>query len=220
MRSDDFDKRIADSVPFESTLAIDSDIERNTYMRAPKGSYKGALGRRHPMEKRGQVDEDELFRQLAFGVPRRLEPGRSYLVKERKPGKAWDLFERMLDEGYEGLYVTRQHPNHVENAHGPRTLKVVWLSTTLGRDYVDPHNLNALTNLINGFVQSPRKTIVLIDGIEYLRLNNDADRVLKFVEVLDEIVMQRQGVLLLSLDYRAFDPRELAFLERNSIVLE
>jgi len=172
------------------------------------------------MEKHAAVDEDELFRQLAFGKPRRLEGGRSYIVKERKPGKAWDLFERMLDDGYEGLYVTRQHPNHVENARGPRTLKIVWLSTTLGRDYVDPHNLNALTNLINGFVDSSRRTIILIDGLEYLRLNNEAERVLKFIEVLDEIVMQRQGVLLLSLDDRAFDRKELAFLERNSILLE
>jgi len=172
------------------------------------------------MEKHAAVDEDELFRQLAFGKPRRLEGGRAYIVKERKPGKAWDLFEQMLDDGFEGLYVTRQHPNHVESAHGATTLKVVWLSTTLGRDYVDPHNLAALTNMINGFVDSSRRTIVLIDGLEYLRLNNTAERVLKFVEVLDEIVMQRQGVLLLSLDDRAFDPKELAFLERNSVVFD
>lgn len=172
------------------------------------------------MERRVAVDEDELFRRLAFGEPRKLEAGHAYLVKERKPGKAWDLFERMINDGYEGLYVTRQHPNHVENMHGPRTLKVVWLSTTLGRDYVDPHNLSALTNLINGFVESSRRAIILIDGLEYLRLNNDGDRVIKFIEYLDEIVMQRQGVLLLSLDDRAFDARELAFIERNSVVLE
>jgi archaellum biogenesis ATPase FlaH len=85
---------------------------------------------------------------------------------------------------------------------------------------VDPHNLNALTNLIHGFMESTRRTIILLDGLEYLRLNNDAQRVLKFVEGLDEIVMQRQGVLLLSLDDRAFDPKELAFLERNSVVLD
>ena len=172
------------------------------------------------MERHAAVDENELFRQIAFGTPRKLEDGRSYIVKERKPGKAWDLFERMLDDGYDGLYVTRQHPNHVESAHGPRKLKIVWLSTTLGRDYVDPHNLNALTNLIHGFMESTRRTIILLDGLEYLRLNNDAQRVLKFVEGLDEIVMQRQGVLLLSLDDRAFDPKELAFLERNSVVLD
>lgn len=172
------------------------------------------------MERRGALDEDELFRRIAFGEPRQLEGGRSYLVKERKPGKAWDLFERMLSDGYDGLYVTRQHPNHVENAHGPQTLKIVWLSTTLGRDYMDPHNLGALTNLINGFVGSSRRAIILFDGLEYLRLNNDADRVLKFIEYLDEIVMHRNGILVLSLDARAFDPRELAFLERNSIVIE
>lgn len=172
------------------------------------------------MEKHAAVDEDELFRQLAFGEPPRLEGGRSYLVKERKPGKAWDLFDRMLTDGYEGVYVTRQHPNHVESAHGSRALKVVWLSTTLGRDYVDPHNLSALTNLIHGFVDASRRAIILIDGLEYIRLNNDADRVLKFIEYLDEIVMHRQGILILSLDARAFDARELAFIERNCVVIE
>ena len=172
------------------------------------------------MEKHAELDEDELFRRIAFGEPRQLEGGRSYLVKERKPGKAWNLFERMLGDGYDGLYVTRQHPNHVKNAMGRRTLTILWLSTTLGRDYVDPHNLSALTNLINGFVGSTRHAIILLDGLEYLRLNNDAERVLKFVEYLDEIVVHRDGILILSLDARAFDPKELAFLERNSVVIE
>lgn len=199
---------------------IECDTKRNTYIRARKASHERMPDGGPPVDRHSAVDEEELFRRLAFGEPQTLDAGRAYLVKERKPGKAWDLFDRMLNDGFEGLYVTRQHPNHVLSVHGPRTLKVVWLSTTLGRDYVDPHNLSALTNLINGFVDSSRRAIILIDGLEYLRLNNDGDRVLKFIEYLDEIVMQRQGVLLLSLDDRAFDPRELAFIERNSIVLE
>ena len=164
--------------------------------------------------------EDELFEQLAFGRTRELELGRAYLVKERKPGKAWTWFAQALDDGFEGLYVTRQHPNHVEKRHAPKTLRVVWLSTTLGRDYVDPHNLGALTTLINGFTEAPRRSIILIDGLEYLLINNDFQRILKFVETLREIVMQRQCVLILSLDERAFDPKEIAFLERNSVILE
>lgn len=164
--------------------------------------------------------EDELFRQLAFGRSRQLEAGRSYLVKERKPGRAWTMFAQTLDDGYDGLYVTRQHPNHVEKRHGPRTLKVVWLSTTLGRDYVDPHNLGALTNLINAFTQEPRRTIILLDGLEYLMINNDYGRIIKFVEYLHEIVMQKQCILILSVDERAFEAKEMAFIERNSVLLE
>ena len=165
-------------------------------------------------------DEDELFRKLVFGGTRRLDEGHSYLVKERKPGKAWSYFLAELNDGLEGLYVTRQHPNHVERHHGPKMLKVVWLSTTLGRDYVDPHNLGALTNLINTFTDAPRPTVILLDGLEYLMINNDYARILKFVEYLHEIVMQRRCILLTSVDDRAFEPKEMAFLERNSVILE
>lgn len=164
--------------------------------------------------------EDDLFEKIAFGERRGLEVGRTYVVKERKPGGGWTQFSAALDDGFEGLYVTRQHPNHVEKKHGPKTLKVVWLSTTLGRDYVDPHNLGALTNLVNAFTEAPRRSIILMDGLEYLLINNDFPRILKFVEYLKEIVMQRQCVLVLSVDDRAFDPREMAFLERNSVLLD
>ena len=164
--------------------------------------------------------EDALFEAIAFGRRRELEEGRAYLVKERKPGKAWAKFADALDRGFEGLYITRQHPNHVEKRHGPKTLRVVWLSTTLGRDYVDPHNLGALTTLINGFTESDRRAIVLLDGLEYLMINNDFPRIMKFVETLREIVMQRRCILILSVDERAFDGRELAYLERNSVLIE
>ena len=165
-------------------------------------------------------EEDKLFHQLVFGGVHRLEEGRSYLVKERKPGKAWTYFTGALDDGFEGLYITRQHPNHVDKRHGPKTLRVVWLSTTLGRDYVDPHNLGALTNLIHTFSEGPHRSIVLLDGLEFLMINNDYARVLKFMETLHEIVMQRRSVLIVSVDDRAFDPKEMAFLERNTLVLE
>jgi len=164
--------------------------------------------------------EDELFTQLAFGKDQTLEEGRSYIVKERKPGRSWDHFTRALDDGWEGLYVTRQHPNHVEKRHGPKALKVVWLSTTLGKDYVDPHNLGALTNLINAFTETARRAVILIDGLEYMMINNEFARILKFVEYLHEIVMQRRCILILSVDERAFEPREMAFLERSTVPLE
>ena len=189
-------------------------------MSAPEGWLARTRVRARQREASVAKNEDEVFAQLAFGKRQQLDEGRSYMVKERKPGKAWQRFTDALDGGCEGLYITRQHPNHVEKRHGPKTLRIVWLSTTLGRDYVDPHNLGALTNLINGFTEAPRRTIILLDGLEYLMINNDYARLLKFIEYLHEIVMQRRCILLLSVDDRAFDPREMAFLERNAIVLD
>lgn len=164
--------------------------------------------------------EDELFRSLLFGRRKEPEEGRSYIVKERKPDGAMSHFVRILGKGCTGLVITRQHPNNVIRKYNLDGVRLIWLSTTLGKDYVDPHNLNSLTGMAGAFLQDKGHSIILLDGLEYLMVHNDFGRVLKFVEYLNEMVMQRQAVLLMSLDERAFEPRQLALLERNATVLD
>jgi len=165
-------------------------------------------------------EEDDLLKSLLFGKKRDLEEGRSYLVKEKKPERALAAFYRAIDAGGRPMYVTRQHPNHIQRMHAGREIRVVWLSTTLGKDYVDPHNLNSLSNLISNFVGDGPKAVILLDGIEYLMMNNDFPRILHFLEYVNEQIAVRRAILLLSLDGRAFDARELALIERNMVVLE
>jgi pentatricopeptide repeat protein len=164
--------------------------------------------------------EDDLLKSLLFGKRRDLEEGRAYLLKERKPDRALAYFRRIMERGFRPMYVTRQHPNHIERTHGGKEIRVVWLSTTLGKDYVDPHNLNSLTNLVANFVGDGGHAVILLDGIEYLMMNNDFARILHFIEYLSEQIAIRRAILLLSLDDRAFEPKELALLERNMVVVE
>jgi len=164
--------------------------------------------------------EDELFHSLLFGKRREPEEGRSYIVKERKPDGAMSHFVKMLGRGYSGLVISRQHPDNVQRKYKLDGVRLVWLSTTLGQDYIDPHNLSSITNLAGVFLNGNGKSVVLLDGIEYLTVHNDFGRVLKFMEYLNELVMQRQAILLISLDDRAFEPRQIALLERNATVLD
>lgn len=164
--------------------------------------------------------EDDLLKSLLFGKKRDLEEGRAYLIKERKPDRALGHFRRMIERGFRPMYVTRQHPNHIDRSYAGKEIRVVWLSTTLGKDYVDPHNLNSLTNLVANFVSDGTHAAILLDGIEYLMMNNDFARIVHFLEYVSEQVAIRRAVLLLSLDDRAFDPKELALLERNMVVVE
>ncbi|MFQ6060180.1 MAG: hypothetical protein ACE5KV_02645, partial [Thermoplasmata archaeon] len=63
----------------------------------------------------GMVSGDELFDSLMLGRTKgSIEPGYSYVVKERKPRRAFTHFWNLLEKGYKGLLITRQHPNHVE----------------------------------------------------------------------------------------------------------
>ncbi len=165
-------------------------------------------------------EEDDLLKSLLFGKQKELEEGRTYLTKEKKPDRALSYFRKAIESGFRPLYVTRQHPNHVLRAHAGKEIRVVWLSTTLGRDYIDPHNLNSLSNLISNFVADGSRAIILLDGLEYLMINNDFPRILNFLEYVNEQVAMKRAVLLLSVDDRAFEPKELALIERNTVALE
>ena len=163
--------------------------------------------------------EDELFEALAFGKEAGMEDGHTYVVKERKPRKALDTFKKLLADGYHGLYVTRQHPDHLgQRKEG--TVRLIWLSTTLGKDYMDPHNLSSLSALVREFVETHGQVAILLDGLEYLMINNDFQRILNFIELLIELVAHNQAVLIVSVDDRAFEERELALLERSTTVFE
>src|SRR5437867_8256713 len=184
------------------------------------GTYKPDA----PAYSRGRLpkmpEEDELFASLLFGRRKELEEGRSYIVKERKPERGLALFLALIEKGYRPLMITRQHPNHVRRAHLGVDIRAIWLSTTLGKDYVDPHNLAALTNQIVEHIRRGGKSAVLLDGVEYLMINNEPARIWKFLEFLNEVVAQNPSVLLISVDERAFEPRDLALLERDAVVLD
>lgn len=164
--------------------------------------------------------DDDLFRSLLLGHKRELEDGRSYILKERKPEKGLDLLSTLAKQGYRPILITRQHPNHVQKSHEDARFRAVWLSTTLGKDYVDPHNLNVLTNVILSHIAGGGKSAILLDGLEYLMINNDTTRVIKCLEYLNEVVAQTAAILLISVDERAFEPRQMALLERHAVVLE
>src|SRR2546422_694614 len=130
--------------------------------------------------------EDELLKGLLFGKKKDLEEGRAYLMKEKKPEKALAAFQRAVDSGWRPMYITRQHPNHIVRRRGDKDIRVVWLSTTLGKDYIDPHNLNSLSNLIANFVTDGPRAVILLDGIEYLMINNDFARILHLLEFVHQ----------------------------------
>lgn len=167
------------------------------------------------------VGLDEVLKTLLEGRKQDLEAGRVYLLKERKPKYSVALFLEYAARGLNPLYITRQHPNHVLPGNG-LPVRIVWLSSTLGNDYVDPHNLNGLSHLIDGFVAESdgRGSVVLLDGLEYLTVNNDSERVLKFFDYLGEVVATHRSILLAPVDERALDPKALALFERNAVVLD
>jgi len=97
---------------------------------------------------------------------------------------------------------------------------VLWLSHTPGQDHHNPTSIGTLATVISSFIERYKRCVVLIDGLEYLVINNGFQQVLRFVEHINEQVMQSRSTVLVPISPSAFSEKELALLERNVEVIE
>ena len=149
-----------------------------------------------------------------------LRRGISYLVKEQKPDHSFEIFVDQVTHNIPGLCITRQHPSTVRQERGLKKTPIIWLSNQLGKVYVNPSNIGILGDTIIRFIEKENDSVVMIDGIEFLIVNNGFDKVLKMIHRITEVVMEFRSRLIISIDPRAFDTRELALLERNMEIIE
>ena len=158
---------------------------------------------------------------LRSGMPMELERGSCYLVKEKKPELSFRLFELLLGQRTPGLCITRQYPERVRRERGLSDVRVIWLSHTPGEDFHNPTAIGTLAKVIQKFIEDNNgEGAVLLDGLEYLIINNGFLQTLMFVEHVNEFVMQHRAVIILPVSPETLEEKELALLERNVKVLE
>src|SRR6059036_3585389 len=158
---------------------------------------------------------------LRSAMPMELEKGVCYLVKEKKPELSFRLFEMLLAQKIPGLCITRQYPDRVRRERGLTEVRIIWLSHTPGEDYHNPTAIGTLAKVIQKFIEDNNgEGVVLLDGLEYLIINNGFLQTLMFVEHVNEFVMQGRSMLILPVSPDALEEKELALLERNVEVVE
>ena len=228
-----------------ATTAIGTDIFGlqdivSGYIRKPfnndelSSRLREVLGDRHPSREGPKEEKDRKGRrsllrkreEAGMEVARNsakvyeMRRGFSYLVKEAKPNKSFEIFVDQVTHNIQGLCVTRQHPTNIRKEWGLEKTPIIWLSNQLGKVYVNPSNIGILSDTIIRFVEKSGDAVVLIDGIEFLVVNNDFDKVLRMVHHVTEAVMENRSRLIVSVDPRTLETRELALLERNMEIIE
>ncbi len=149
-----------------------------------------------------------------------LRRGLSYVVKEQKAVRSFEIFTDQVTHNIQGLCVTRQYPAAVRQEWGLEETPIIWLSNQLGKVYVNPANIGILGDTIIRFIEKSDDSVIMIDGVEFLIVNNGFDKVLKMIHRITEVVMEFKSRVIISVDPRALDVREMALLERNMEVLE
>ncbi len=142
-------------------------------------------------------------------------PGNVYLVEERRPKVSYELFEHALSSGCSGLVITRDFPKRLMTEKELDSCRMVWLTNLVGEGRINPTAIGILMSQVRAFIESQKRTAIIVDGLEYLVSLNTYDRMLQFMHQLRDMVVTNDCVLIVPVDPRTMSEREIALLERN-----
>ena len=159
-----------------------------------------------------------------------LKPGVSYLVKEGQPPSmreyymradrhivtGMELFSDLVTHGVLGFCATRRFPPKVRGETNLMKTPMVWLTQEKGfNEAVHPGDLTELSHIMKDFMQKGGDTVVLLEGLEYLILHNNFEEMLRFVQGLDDVVVQNRARLIVTIDPSALSEQEFHMLSRE-----
>jgi len=168
-----------------------------------------------------------------------IQPRLSYLVREDKPSRCFEMFQNAIKEGRPGLCIARMSPMQIREKYDIGETQVIWLTmsergddalppsalgirldsmrTTSGSEdeYLGPSNLPMLYGMLVNFLDGNQNGIVLLEGIEYLGSHNKFGSVLKFIQSTNEKVGSASANLILAVNPATLEPRNYSLLERE-----
>jgi len=167
----------------------------------------------------------ELGTSMSYIIPESNVSGsdKKTLTGDRSSANSMHVFTDAVSHGAYGLIITREHPKQVRKNWDVDNLPIIWLTTSrdasaeemINVQYIDPADAVGLSHAIKDFIRKSEDSVVLFDGLEYMITQNSFNEALKFIQSLDDVISQSKTKLLVPLDYKAIEDRELHLLKRE-----
>lgn len=155
------------------------------------------------------------------GIPQMLDKGCIYLVKENKPNESFNYFMDLIKKDVKGLCISRQHPESLKAKFAINDASIVWLTTSIGEDYVNPTNIGILMDFVENFIKkTPNNSVVLLDGIEYLSSYIDFTQLLESLHYMNEVATKNGAIVIIPLTPEAFVHEDKTLLEKDTEIIE
>ncbi|MDD1772160.1 MAG: DUF835 domain-containing protein [Methanomassiliicoccales archaeon] len=144
----------------------------------------------------------------------KLVMGHAYLFESPSSDRMFNALLHEMGTGTSALIICRTNPDQLRDRYHLTRTPIVWLAEIPGPDRIDPTNLQTLSHMATEFV-GHGPSIVAIEGIEYLIINNDLNKVVKMVGKVRDTIIDEGSIMLVSLDPRTLSPVQQAIFERE-----
>lgn len=146
-----------------------------------------------------------------------LNRGYGYLIDESVLDLSFDIFNNVLECGFNGYIFSRTLPeilkrNVLEN------VSIYWLAQKkIGRYTIIPKIKNIESKIEN----LPRgNNIILLERLDYLLTNNSFNEILRFIQRIIEFIYLQKWILLISIDSRILNKKELNLLKKETLTVK
>ncbi len=146
----------------------------------------------------------------------------SYLIREPKASRIFEIYRELIAAGARGLCVTRIHPDDLRSKHGVAESGFIWLSSTPGKKVrgmavASPTELVDIASAIAEFSAQGGDAAVLLEGVEYMIGQNGFASFLRFLQKVNEKITLNGSYLLISANPAAMHEQEYKLLAREMV---
>jgi len=120
------------------------------------------------------------------------------LLVEGYPRSGFKVFSYMSKANENSICITRLHPDYVAEKYNVKGRKCYWLSGCKGKNIISPKSLNQMV-----------KTVVFLDGLEYLLLWNEMNKVISALEEIQAVLVATNGKMVICFDPLTLEQNDL-----------
>ena len=168
------------------------------------------------MERTRLVVEPEVEKQVSTPLKYDLNLQEVYLIEEERSEKAYDMFADLVKHKFKGFGICRTHPQKIRETYGLKRTPMMWLSEIERKqvEQVGPQDIPKLIYLVAEFIKRAQPAVVILEGMEYLIVQNDFETVLKLLHTFSDYVTTSQSILLVPVNPDALPHHQYVMLRR------
>jgi len=144
-----------------------------------------------------------------------LEKGFSYLVKEEKLDRSYDIFYDQVTHGISGLAITKLPPEKVRERYKIAKSPILWLTFKEVENAISPKDVDGLKSAVLDFVGKTEKTVILFDCFDQIMLANGFEKSRSMLREVKDICGKNNANLLLSVNPEMFEKEQIARIEKE-----
>ena len=145
-----------------------------------------------------------------------MDNGNVYIIEALSITKGLTIVNELTADGTKAMCILRSFPGNYQDGLNT-TVTPVWLTKhEAGKvgpyQVLSPSDLGQIVTEIRDFLREGEGRVVLLEGIEYLIVQNDVNGVLKFLQTMMDQAVTLQGILLMVVYPNALEERVLSNL--------